>query len=149
MAVAHKICKTVAVILCFAVLLLMGCTRSTTVNMDVVTEQGFLGTGSYGRTLGDLRPGTWDFGEIQICRKVQLKVLDDRSDVQDLLICGTDTHMVWVLLAEDEKKGGQAAAIAKQMEAHIALDAKTFSVAFHGSRPPWHCRKAMDGIICE
>ena len=127
-------------------LLLAGCNRST-VNMNVVSEQGFLNPTAHGTTLGTLRPAIWDSGEIQFCRKAVFKL--EATGEQDLLICGTDTDIAWDMLAKDEKQGGQAAAVANETELKIATHAKTFSVVFRGSGPLWRCKKTADGLDCE
>jgi hypothetical protein len=139
----------------FAVLalILAGCNRST-VNMDVVSEQGSLRIQTIHREFvwgpGTLRTRPWEIGEQQFCRQVQYQFIAGPEGHREILICGTETNIAWDFLTEDEAKGGEAASVAEYMELQMTGDAKTFAVVFHGStRPHWRCVRTAEGISCE
>jgi hypothetical protein len=49
-----------------------------------------------------MRPGSWDIGEIKLCRKVELKS-DPNLSTETILLCGADTTITWDILVREDQ----------------------------------------------
>jgi hypothetical protein len=107
-----------------------------------------------GDFLIDLRPGTWDIGEVKDC-----EVATNKG--KELLLCGTNMSITWSMLSTEERSGGEKGSQATAHKSEIYLTAKTFPVTFHGENTPlvlstgerfpkaWKCQRIADGIDCR
>ena len=108
----------------------------------------------------DLRPGTWDVGEVKDC-EVATHTDKYADKGKDLLLCGMNVQLAW---SGAEKSDGEKGSEAKDhnYEILISLNAKTFAVTFHGKNTPlavlsngeslpktWRCQRTADGIDCR
>jgi hypothetical protein len=71
------------------------CTCSHIEDLPVTVEDGNL-------ALGRMRPGSWDIGEIKLCRKVELKS-DPNLSTETILLCGADTTITWDILVREDQ----------------------------------------------
>lgn len=95
---------------------------------------------------GDLRPGTWELGEIKEC--------ETPKNAPALMVCGRVARMA---LAEAEMyvHGDATEPNSPAREAIWAehqmfdVDATTYEVRLNGSGWTWCCKKTTDGIDCN